>query len=309
LPIGFALALTLAGGAGSLSRHGLAAGGHHGDHIAGHHAECPTPDLLKAAPTGTQAAVGCRSFTIQATADGRFILPQQVEAGRTLVTFVNEIDGDIAIEIGRLPAGTTVDDVKAALPSTSVPSWFYETVFPGSPGVIGAGGQAQAIVDLTPGNYIVFAVDAPQGATALTVVAPASGTAPVDPAASVTVSLQEFAFVTPEKLTAGKQTWKIVNGGDQPHELNLAKVPDGTTLEQIHALMTLPEGAELPEGAPDPSTFVTAGGLGFISPGLTAWAILDLQPGTYAAFCYIPDQPTGTPHAFMGMVSIFTVTA
>ncbi|HEX2194576.1 MAG TPA: hypothetical protein VHK63_06450, partial [Candidatus Limnocylindria bacterium] len=48
-------------------------------------------------------------------------------------------------------------------------------------------------------------------------------------------------------------------------------------------------------------------GLGALSAGQTSWLALDLQPGTYVALCFVPDEQTGTPHALMGMVSIFTV--
>jgi hypothetical protein len=309
LPVGFALALTLVGGFISIDRNADAKGSGHTGHVAiTRHYDCPTP-ALKAAPTGSDAGVGCRTMTVEATADGRFVMPRQVEAGRTLITFRNGVAGDVAPEIVRLPAGKTVDDVKAAFASPeSVPDWFFQAVYPGSPGVIGAGGQSQAIVDLSPGEYVVFSIEAPERAQALTVFTADQTAEAAEPEATATVTVREFAFALPATLKAGKQVWKIVNNGEQAHEVTLAQIPDGTTIEQIQTLMSLPEDAERPEGLPDPSAFVTVGGLGFLSPGQAAWSVLDLEPGTYAAFCYVPDQQTGMPHAFMGMILVFTVS-
>jgi hypothetical protein len=49
------------------------------------------------------------------------------------------------------------------------------------------------------------------------------------------------------------------------------------------------------------------GGMGQLSPGLTAWTELDLAPGTYVAVCFVFDPATGMPHAVLGMVDVFTV--
>lgn len=42
------------------------------------------------------------------------------------------------------------------------------------------------------------------------------------------------------------------------------------------------------------------------SSGQANWYELDLEPGTYATVCFIPD-PSGTPHVMLGMVEVFTV--
>jgi hypothetical protein len=57
----------------------------------------------------------------------------------------------------------------------------------------------------------------------------------------------------------------------------------------------------------NPSALVAAGGLSFLSAGRTAWALVDLPPGTYVALCYVPDREVGAPHALMGMIDVFSV--
>ncbi len=44
------------------------------------------------------------------------------------------------------------------------------------------------------------------------------------------------------------------------------------------------------------------------SEGQANWYALDLEPGTYAMICFIPD-PSGTPHVMLGMVEVFTTRA
>jgi hypothetical protein len=50
-------------------------------------------------------------------------------------------------------------------------------------------------------------------------------------------------------------------------------------------------------------------GIQAMGPGGTGWFSMDLTPGTYVALCFVPDDETGQPHAAMGMVKFFNVTA
>jgi hypothetical protein len=46
-----------------------------------------------------------------------------------------------------------------------------------------------------------------------------------------------------------------------------------------------------------------------ISPGENAWMTVNLEPGTYAALCFIPDATSEdmTSHLAHGMITIITV--
>ena len=61
-------------------------------------------------------------------------------------------------------------------------------------------------------------------------------------------------------------------------------------------------------GGPSFAELTPAGGLGWLSPGQTAWTEVDLEPGTYVALCFVFDPATGMPHAAMGMVAVVTVS-
>lgn len=118
----------------------------------------------------------------------------------------------------------------------------------------------------------------------------------VDPTAAATISLFEYGFDLPDTLTSGDQFWKIVNAGQEPHELLLASVPDGTTVDDLTTALQN-----------DEEFGTAAGGLGWLSPGATAWAEVDLAPGTYVALCFVFDPKTGLPHAMEGMMDVFRV--
>jgi uncharacterized cupredoxin-like copper-binding protein len=113
------------------------------------------------------------------------------------------------------------------------------------------------------------------------------------------LGLVEFAFnLTTLSFPAGDVTFQATNNGQQPHEMIVAKMPEGLSLEE--AL----QSEEEPPGVEDIAFFAP------IEPGAEAtWTVTDLEPGRYAYVCFIPDanDPDGTPHALKGMAGEFTV--
>ena len=87
----------------------------------------------------------------------------------------------------------------------------------------------------------------------------------------------------------------MTNNGARPHELDTLPVDPGTAEQQF-----------LDANAKPDAQFNPVGGDSILSPGQTAWPVIDLAPGTCAAACFVPFQWEGEPHAFMGMVKIFT---
>ena len=113
--------------------------------------------------------------------------------------------------------------------------------------------------------------------------------------------MKEFAFdFDDEDFVTGKDlVLKISNTGDQQHFLGMAKIPEGSDLQQL--LMS----DEEPEG------FEEIGYTNTFNPGDKADVGIKtrLTAGRYIFFCFISDEddPEGTPHAFKGMISDFTV--
>ena len=91
----------------------------------------------------------------------------------------------------------------------------------------------------------------------------------------------------------------VHNAAPELHEVQLQPVAPGTTDAQIQAFFdAIAQGKQPP---PPPFTGPPAG-LSALSPDHTA--LLEthgLAPGTYVLLCFIPDDESGVPHAFLGM--------
>lgn len=111
----------------------------------------------------------------------------------------------------------------------------------------------------------------------------------------------------PQTLTAGTYGLVLTNEGQEWHEVIIAKKGDGVT-ESFEELLQLPEEEALQK--------VTNLGAAFAGPGSVSGTVVDLEPGEYAALCFIPVgttgldvQAEGPPHFTEGMVHEFTVNA
>ena len=129
-----------------------------------------------------------------------------------------------------------------------------------------------------------------------------------EPKSDQTITLREMNFDgLPEEIHTGKQIWKVTNSGTQTHEIEVSKAPDGTTIDQLRAALSAGLNAPVPAGGLDISKLVPQGAMDPLSVGVTSWAVLDLRPGTYVAFCIMPDS-NGMSHTSEGMAAIFTVS-
>ncbi len=131
-----------------------------------------------------------------------------------------------------------------------------------------------------------------------------------EPETTATIELAEMSITVKEgSLAAGQNTVKVQNVGDQPHLIDISKLPDGTTEDQVAATLGVfmgtpaPDGIETLEELELDSIAVSTDQ----SSGTTQWVSWDLQPGTYVAMCWVADRETGMPHAFMGMWMLFTI--
>jgi hypothetical protein len=115
----------------------------------------------------------------------------------------------------------------------------------------------------------------------------------------VDLKLQEFAFVyDKDAVSGGDVAFHAQNVGEQTHEMLLVKVDDSLSASDV--VDALASDEEPP--------FEDFGFLGILEPGQSATVGLShpLEDGTYVFLCFLPDTD-GTPHAFKGMASEFTV--
>jgi hypothetical protein len=244
--------------------------------------------------------------------DAAIVAPGTAPAGRTLIVYHNTGHQLRQSWLVRVPDDVTAAELASGFssPDGAPPAWFFKGEFVGFPGAVPSGATAYAVVDLTPGLYAV--VDAPF--FALLTVLPAAGNAATPsaipaPAAAVDVKMFEYDFQFPATMTRGDQVWKVTNVGREPHELVLAKSPAPITKGQVLDLIVAGDAAATPAAGGPSLQDLEAGevsGFGTLSPGLSGWTELTLDPGTYVAFCFVPGA-NGTSHAAMGMVQVFTV--
>jgi hypothetical protein len=111
---------------------------------------------------------------------------------------------------------------------------------------------------------------------------------------------RDYAFTGPDQIPAGWISVTLINRGEDLHQLQFIKLPDGKTAEDFAAAMTanhtlLPAGIE------------RRGGPNSVIPGEQGMATVRLDEGQYVVICGIPDR-RGVPHVALGMLKALRVT-
>jgi hypothetical protein len=261
--------------------------------------------------------------------------PSTLEAGYYLIEFSSEGEYSGYLDFMIPPDGLSEDEATeqallAAAEDLVQPGWQYA----GGTNTFEQGVPVTFAIYLAPGEYQVAASYylPEQGAeeimtlVPLTVTEPGAGATPVSatpgaarpvyvqPAVDVTLIMNDDLqyIVDPDgsedTVPAGPQIWEITNTGTMhSHHVVMAKVPDGTTSEDIVA-----EFGGLMSGTPPAGDGVMAQ-MQFVayaalqSGGYKTWNEFDLEAGTYAVICYIIDPETGMPHVMNGMATVFVV--
>ncbi len=268
-------------------------------------------DSSKATQAGAAEAAASRGTFDPAThtatiyaKDMAFEAPDSITAGVTTFHLVNEGPSLHHVQLVRLDSGKTAADLGEALKKPGpFPAW---AAVIGGPNAPAPGGTFDATLDLKEGNYVVLCmVDIPdnvphfaKGMVRPMKVVAASGTPAALPTADVTIGLSDYAFDVKGNLTAGKHIIKLENKGPQPHEMEMVKIADGKTLQDVLAWVKDPKGP--PPGAP-------IGGVAATAIGTPTFVNVDLTPGKYVMLCFIPDAKDGQRHIAHGMVKEFTV--
>lgn len=261
---------------------------------------------------------------LRVTSDGtQFDLPEEIEAGRYHVILENQSEVDIDLEFYQLPEGVTTDDLMAAFDELSeadvfqFPDFFYDMVVNGGATSL-AGETGEVVLDLTPGEWAVnlFTYDPETDENTNTLeTLTVTGEMPEldDVPGAVEVVMAEMYFELPEEIETGPQVWKVLNNGLQLHHIVLSRVPEGTTEEQVLELASSFGPPATPEAGATPVepalSFEDVEDVFYslvISEDQANWYALDLEPGTYAMICFLPD-PSGAQHVMLGMVEVFTI--
>lgn len=261
------------------------------------------------------ADLGLPEIELQFTTAEVTGMPESIEAGRYLVTIHGEPtpeDWAFGPLFLQLPEGMSMEDLAAAAAEAAdgPPEFFYQAVVAGGPVILAESGATTAygVVDLPAGDWIVAGSALAQPPMPFTV----TGEMPADlvePEANVTLTIGEMVInQTDGAFVVGENVVKVENIGAQPHFVELAKVPDGTTAENIEATIATFMGGT-PEAEPlAEEDFMVAGFSNEQSGGTVQWTTMTVsEAGTYAATCWIPDPETMMPHAAMGMFTVIEV--
>jgi hypothetical protein len=253
-----------------------------------------TPSLL--------AGPGLPEVVIRADDDG-LVVPDRLRSARILVRFDNMTSRTLHPLLLRLPADIGVERALGDLQSgfNGPPAWLLEGTYPGFVGETPAGLTSYAVIDLVAGDYVLIANEVMAfEVTGSDTIPPAQQM----PSADVDTRVFDHDFSLPIRIEPGRQVWAVTNTGAVPHEIVLAWSPDVMTTDDMVAAMGLDGQGTPPDGLTPP---VTIGGMGWLSPGHTAWTELDLAPGSYLVLCLVYDPDIRATHFERGMVDSFRI--
>ena len=175
--------------------------------------------------------------------------------------------------------------------------------------------QSIALLALVPLMILLAAVQTP--AAAQDVAASAVNV--------VEVEAEDYAFRMPGEIPSGWTTFQLTNQGDEHHFMLIARLPDGITYDDYVTDVAmsfndtwygLREGRIGPdeimpllgEALPEWSAAVEyMGGPGFLAPGTSGTATMNLEPGAYIVECYMRTAD-GEMHSTEGMLDPLVVT-
>jgi hypothetical protein len=112
----------------------------------------------------------------------------------------------------------------------------------------------------------------------------------------------DFSFEGPDTIGAGMVTLVLANEGATWHHLQMIRLPDDMTFEEVQAGL-----ASMEPGSPPPAWMDdVAGGVNPPEVGHEARVTQVVEPGAYVILCVV-DTPDHVPHMMKGMIRPLTV--
>lgn len=257
--------------------------------------------------SGAVFADDVEPLLIVAAEDG-VTLPEEWVSGITTITFQNDTEIDFQPTLARFVDGATMEDFMAAMEAQDFAGMLATVSALGS-ATAKPGESVDVTYDLLEGDYL-FINFAPAGPPTLIpfTVAENEGELVEAPEADVEIVMVDFAFALPADLATGEAIWHFSNEGEQIHEIIIYSVEDDATAESVTTAVMEAMMAASPTAPPEMPYEEVFSFVG-ISPDENAWMTVNLEPGTYAALCVIPDTTSEemTSHLAHGMITIFTV--
>lgn len=239
-------------------------------------------------------------------------IPAETVAGPQLLTVHNTTEGVVVSTITLLPEGVTTDEYLAAVNREDIPEWVLDATIAGGFDQ-DPGRTSSAIIDLAPGTWTIALVS--QDVEVANPIGTLTVTGEQDPAAAgaipadVTIGLGAYVFDIPDNVPVGPQIWRIDNTHATLHHIIVLEADRIYSGDEIIATLEGTFSGSPIAGNFDVMTAPAPVATSAISEGVSIWIEVDLEPGYYVAFCFLPDPGGEAPHAFMGMVDSFEVIA
>lgn len=257
-------------------------------------------------------------FSGVATAQGRvvsvtasdytFDAPDTIPAGLVTFSLVNRGPELHHMQVIRLEQGKTLADLQAAMKNPGPPPAWITPIGGPNAGVPDGKMAITVTATLKPGNYVMLCfIDSPDKTLhvmkgmfrAFTVVGATNVAQAGAPKPDVVVTLHDYNFDLDKALTAGRRTILFRNTAQQEHEAFIARLNPGSDATALIAWI----GSD--RKSPPPA--MPAGGIVGIAPGQENLWTVDLAPGEYGLFCFVPDKNDGKSHIAHGMFKQITV--
>jgi hypothetical protein len=265
--------------------------------------QSPTAAGAQQSPTAAAVAAGAPVPEVVIVAkEYSFAGPESIPGGWTKVTLDNQGAKAHDLILFKLDQGKTMDDVMAALDSQEPPDWI--TLFGQSSAP--AGQRRMFIANLAPGSYAMISFgneengppDVAQGMVKGITVTAASTAQVALPQADATIDMADFHYTVSE-IKAGKQLIQANNKGAEDHEATIFSIRDGKTIDDVRALLKLPEDQQEQQYG----ELLTDAGTIVVPAGQTGYAEQEFVAGRYALICFLPSASNGgKPHAELGML-------
>lgn len=237
--------------------------------------------------------------------DYAFEVPDTLQEGWTSFRMVNHGNTIHAAQLVKLGEGRTIDEFKAAYADALKNNGPWNTL-----GLLGGivgpppNGSTNATLYLGAGHYawycpLGFDDSVPHvighDMVRQFVVTQRDPSAPptVAPAPTITLKMVDYAFLPSAAFKAGQHVIRVENQGPEPHEVILAKMAPGKTLQDVRIWLADPRSR--------PPFSDVLGGVVIEEVGAEAYFEAEMRPGDYVLLCYI-DAPDGRPHWEHGMI-------
>ena len=224
-----------------------------------------------------------------------FTVPKQISPGLTRLRLINRGKVPHYARIVRLDSAKTLSDVLAwRRTGGRPPVWFVPV---GGPAPVSPGDSADAAVVVQPGRHVVIctypaaggkSVHLDSGMVRELIVAETPDSTAAPPNAKVNdlesdseIVLGEYGFSPQPTLKAGYHCFRITNAGVFPHQVLLARLPDGVS-DRAELEWFRENYVAARPGRPN-------GGLLEVAPVENGWFAVTLRPGKYLLICGFAD--------------------